>query len=207
MEPIIYWPSVFNKEDIKHAFILSSKRKPGHEQRLSLFPGFPGYSHDTFRTFLNTLVPRVFFSYTNFRHWSIGYQLRGGITHKHSDITRVVTAMDSWSHWHCLICFRLELCHADSLFQVLRYWGMTRKCNEHAKMWARDLEKGRTSRSIFVYVRAFSIRGPNYLEAWNRLSWWVLGFSFAAIIYQEIIIMNPALFFIRRGQEQTTTEV
>lgn len=134
MEPIIYWPSVFNKEDIKHAFILSSKRKPGHEQRLSLFPGFPGYSHDTFRTFLNTLVPRVFFSYTNFRHWSIGYQLRGGITHKHSDVTRVVTAMDSWSHWHCLICFRLGLCHADSLFQVLRYWGMTRKCNEHAKM-------------------------------------------------------------------------
>lgn len=88
------------------------------------------------------LVPHVLkhprsqglFSYTNFRHWSIGYQLRGGITHKHSDITRVVTAMDSWSHWHCLICFRLELCHADSLFQVLRYWGMTRKCNEHAKM-------------------------------------------------------------------------
>ena len=134
MEPIIYWPSVFNKEDIKHAFMLSSKRKPGHEQRLSLFPGFPGYSHDTFHTFLNTLVPRVFFSYTNFRHWSIGYQLRGGITHKHSDITRVVTAMNGWSHWHCLICFRLGLCHADSLFQVLRYWGMTRKCNEHAKM-------------------------------------------------------------------------
>ena len=107
MEPIIYWPSVFNKEDIKHAFILSSKRKPGHEQRLSLFPGFPGYSHDMFHTFLNTLVPRVFFSYTNFRHWNIGYQLRGGITHKHSDITRVVTAMDSWSHWHCLICYAM----------------------------------------------------------------------------------------------------
>ena len=94
MEPIIYWPPVFNKEDIKHNMHSSSLYR-GH---LDTSNG-SAYSQDAFRTFLNSLVRRVFsfiYQFQALKHrlptprWYDQH-----FTHAHSDITRAVAAMDS----------------------------------------------------------------------------------------------------------------